>query len=561
MDDIDNIILHSLRQIDCDLDEDIQGLEQLTPSILVRTVSKCLLRIDPSLAELPQTLPPGMAQRFTATARLAEACTAVGYRRDIGYQTFLYSNVAEVRRVFMFLIEQLPKDATDAADPDAPVDRVTELENRIVERMRQQLHGGGTWRTDAVPLDLRNATLGWTNRGRANIPFVTQRDVTEEIKQYWMRRSGLWDEEKDEVDRLLPESATSPTADDTLQKLQAYYAQNKASAPFTADEELTESSGGAAETRLDQLDALEQEIVRIEASIAETQREQTVLHSKRTAVAESSKTLATVTERLREEKKIKERTHILLENPAVNVAKLESIIGAAAEKMKKLQSQWETHRAPLVATLEQHAAKNSDQTSKSQKVADQIESARHKSEEVIVDLQTKSALHARLVQEYERLGRTVSRTAYTSRILEIIGNIRKQKTDIDRILHDTRSLQKELNTITGQLDRQFAVTDDLIYRNAKRDECCKRAYILLVALHTECSELVALVQETGTVKREVRELEDQIEQERDRNVATNLTQIGHDLEEMQQESRRLEDAIKELDLVLVAASNGRNGLK
>uniref|UniRef100_A0A182R0G4 Coiled-coil domain-containing protein 22 homolog n=1 Tax=Anopheles farauti TaxID=69004 RepID=A0A182R0G4_9DIPT len=559
MDDIDNIILHSLRQIDCDLDEEIQGLEQLTPSILVRTVSKCLLRIDPSLTDLPQSLPPGMAQRFTVTARLAEACTAVGYRRDIGYQTFLYSNVAEVRRVFMFLIEQLPKDSTDGTDPDAPVDRVTELENRIVERMRQQLHGGdGTWRTEASPLDLRHSTLGWTSRVRVNMPFVTQRDVTEEVKQYWMRRSGLWDEEKDEVDHLLPESSAVLTEDDALLKLQAYYAQNKANAPFSADEDLTESSS-SSDARLDQLDALEQEIGRIEASIAETQREQAMLQTKCATVDENAKTLEKVNEKLREEKKIKERTHILLENPEVNVAKLESIISAAGEKMKKLQSQWETHRAPLVETLEQHAAKNSDQISKSQKVADQIESARHKSEEVIVDLQTKSALHARLVQEFERLGRTVSRTAYTSRILEIIGNIRKQKTDIDRILHDTRNLQKELNTITGQLDRQFAVTDDLIYRNAKRDEYCKRAYILLVALHTECSELVALVQDTGTVKREVRELEDQIEQERDRNVAASLSQIGYDLEEMQQESRRLEEAIKELDPGF--SVGGRIGLK
>uniref|UniRef100_A0A6I8U963 Coiled-coil domain-containing protein 22 homolog n=1 Tax=Anopheles gambiae TaxID=7165 RepID=A0A6I8U963_ANOGA len=547
MDDIDNIILHSLRQIDCDLDEDLQGLEQFTPAVLVRTVSKCLLLIDPSL-DLPQTLPPGMAQRFTVTARLAEACTAVGYRRDIGYQTFLYSNVAEVRRVFMFLIEQLPKDSTDAADPEAPLDRVTDLENRILDSMRQQLRGR---KDPATPLDLRNATLGWAgSRSRANIPFVTQSDVTAEIKQYWLRRSGFWEEEKDEVDRRAPDVAAS--TDDSILKLQAYYAQNKAQCPLA--EELEE----AAETpdRLGQLDALEQEIAAIETAISESRRQRRELHAKRRTVAESAQAVESVAEKLKEEKKIKERTHILLENPEVNVAKLESIIAAAGEKMKKLQSQWEAHRAPLVATLEEHQAKNSDQVSKSQKVLDQIESARHKSEEVIVDLQTKSALHARLVQEYERMGRTVSRTAYTSRILEIIGNIRKQKTDIDKILHDTRSLQKEINSITGQLDRQFTVTDDLIFRNAKRDEYCKRAYILLVALHTECSELTALVQETGTVKREVRELEDQIENEKDRNVVTNLAQIGQDLEEMQRESRRLEEAIQQLEL-----SAGRNGTK
>ncbi|XP_050067177.1 coiled-coil domain-containing protein 22 homolog [Anopheles maculipalpis] len=538
MDDIDNIILHSLRQIDCDLDEDIQGLEQFTPSILVRTVTKCLLLIDPSL-DLPHTLPPGMAQRFTVTARLAEACSAVGYRRDIGYQTFLYSNVAEVRRVFMFLIEQLPKDTTDSADPEAPFDRVTDLENRILENMRQQLRG--SWRTDASPLDLRNSSLGWPSRARANIPFVTQSDVTAEIKEYWLRRSGFWDEEKDEVDRKLPESAVK--AEDSILKLQAYYAQYKSKSPFAEDLDEHEMPNS-----LDQLDVVQQEIDAINTAIEETKREQRDLLSKRAIVEENANTLESAVEKLKEEKKIKERTHILLENPEVNVTKLESIIAAAGEKMKKLQSQWEAHKAPLMATLQEHQSKNSDQVSKSQKVVDQIESARHKSEEVIVDLQTKSALHARLVQEYERMGKTVSRTAYTSRILEIVGNIRKQKTDIDKILHDTRSLQKEINSITGQLDRQFTVTDDLIFRNAKRDEYCKRAYILLVALHTECSELIALVQDTGTVKREVRELEDQIEHEKDRNVAANLTQIGQDLEEMQQESRQLEEAIRQLEM-------------
>uniref|UniRef100_A0A182PQX5 Coiled-coil domain-containing protein 22 homolog n=1 Tax=Anopheles epiroticus TaxID=199890 RepID=A0A182PQX5_9DIPT len=553
MDDIDNIILHSLRQIDCDLDEEIQGLEQFTPSILVRTVSKCLLLIDPTL-ELPQTLPPGMAQRFTVTARLAEACTSVGYRRDIGYQTFLYSNVAEVRRVFMFLIEQLPKDTTDSADAEAPFDRVTDLENRIVENMRQQLRGGGAWRKDLSPLDLRNSMLGWPSRNRTNIPpFVTQSDVTAEIKEYWLRRSGFWDEEKDEVDRRLPDDSAAST-ENSLLKLKAYYAQNKLQHPFTEEQEL--DSGEPPSDRHDQLDTLEQEITNAQTAIEESRIEQRALRTKRKQMEERSNAMEKVTEKLKEEKKIKERTHILLENPEVNVAKLESIIAAAGEKMKKLQSQWEAHRAPLLATLEEHQAKNSDQVSKSQKVMDQIEFARHKSEEVIVDLQTKSALHARLVQEYERMGKTVSRTAYTSRILEIIGNIRKQKTDIDKILHDTRSLQKEINSITGQLDRQFAVTDDLIFRNAKRDEYCKRAYILLVALHTECSELIALVQETGTIKREVRELEDQIENEKDRNVVTSLAQIERDLAEMQQESRRLEEAIHQLE-----ASAGRNGTK
>lgn len=49
---------------------------------------------------------------------------AVGFRGDIGYQTFLYSNVIEVRRVFMFLIEQLPKEAEKARFDTQPKGKI-----------------------------------------------------------------------------------------------------------------------------------------------------------------------------------------------------------------------------------------------------------------------------------------------------------------------------------------------------------------------------------------------------------------------------------------------------
>ena len=40
----------------------------------------------------------------------------LGYRGEIGYQTFLYSNETEIRKVFIFLVEKLPKAAADVAE-------------------------------------------------------------------------------------------------------------------------------------------------------------------------------------------------------------------------------------------------------------------------------------------------------------------------------------------------------------------------------------------------------------------------------------------------------------
>lgn len=41
----------------------------------------------------------------------------MGYKgSDLGYQTFLYSNESDIRKIFMFLVEKLPKDTSQTAD-------------------------------------------------------------------------------------------------------------------------------------------------------------------------------------------------------------------------------------------------------------------------------------------------------------------------------------------------------------------------------------------------------------------------------------------------------------
>lgn len=575
MDEIDNIILHSLRQIGCTLDEEMTSLDEFSPTLLVQVVSKCITLIDPSL-DLPRTLPPGMAQRFTATASLAEACRAIGYRRDIGYQTFLYSNVAEVRRVLMFLVERLPKESADKA-AGQPLDDTTELENRICASLQSQLQA--PW----MPEFCRMADTAGSSSSqpaqiafrrfvprKLNIPFVTQGDIAAEVKEFWSRQAlDVLDEDSfipsviaandgalktnantgdaiDEVDRI---KVSSP-----VDRLQRFYSSSErkstvvpvgqAASNAVEQKQNVLSIVEAAKPGKTPLETLQEEIDQIRAEIERTVVEGTGLEGERMEVAEQCEVQLKAVGKLKDEKKIKERTHILLEDPEVNVKKLQGIIAAGGERMKKLQDQWDAHRIPLEKELEGYRVKHSDKLSKSQQIIDQIETTRHKCEEVVMDLQTKSSMHARLQKELEKLNRTVSRTEFVSRILEIVGNIRKQKTDIDKILQDTRTLQKEINTITGQLDRQFTVTDDLIFRNAKKDEHAKKAYKLLVTLHSDCAELIAAISETGAVKREIRDLEDQIENERSRNTAANLAQISRDLLEMQSESQRLEESLR-----------------
>lgn len=80
------------------------------------------------------------------------------------------------------------------------------------------------------------------------------------------------------------------------------------------------------------------------------------------------------------------------------------------------------------------------------------------------------------------MGKDVSRVSYTRRIMEIVGNIQRQKEDIGKILMDMRIVQKEINSLTGRLERVFTVTDEQVYKDARKDEARRTAYKLLASL-------------------------------------------------------------------------------
>lgn len=65
----------------------------------------------------------------------------------------------------------------------------------------------------------------------------------------------------------------------------------------------------------------------------------------------------------------------------------------------------------------------------------------------------------------------------------------------------------------------------------------------MATLHSECADLIQMVQDTGHVQREIRDLEDQIEIERDRNIAANLEQITNDLKILDAEADDIQHRI------------------
>lgn len=69
----------------------------------------------------------------------------------------------------------------------------------------------------------------------------------------------------------------------------------------------------------------------------------------------------------------------------------------------------------------------------------------------------------------------------------------------------------------------------------------------MASLHADFNELIVLIQTTGTLIREVRDLGEQIENQRKCNISSNLERITLDLEQMKFESVALIEQIKKYE--------------
>ena len=93
-----------------------------------------------------------------------------------------------------------------------------------------------------------------------------------------------------------------------------------------------------------------------------------------------------------------------------------------------------------------------------------MRSVKLKINEIGDDFKHKIVLQQELINELSKTNKNLNRLIYTSRIYDIVGSIKKQNNDIDNILKDTREVQKAINTLDGQLGRQFTVTDELLFK-------------------------------------------------------------------------------------------------
>jgi hypothetical protein len=484
MEEVDSIILETLREIGCELDDDVK-LKNLSPESVYKSIRTLCEIISPD-TNVPKILPAQMAQRFSAASQLVDRCKSLGFNGDLGYQTILYSNINELRRVFMWLIESLPKseDKTDSFQPTRSLTKAKSIENEIARKLGSELRqpwvlgflqAPSSYNFSPVELETPAAKRGdneYVEKYQLPIFHQTRNIIPSIIATHDidLMRKNIPSSESSEISKKLRSSMIRSTQSLNLLTTSSRSTLSSMS-NLGVTEKLPETAHQPAHVPKSQIEILTERVESLKEQVNEQEDMYNHLTFNRDEVLKTIESDRVTLEREKKDGKLKMQISMLLDSPEESIEKLHQTLAMARQKRQTLNAKFETHKDPLEQQLEALTGTNSVKLERIKNTRESIRSMRHTMTEIQEDVKVKVQLQRDLIEQLNKVKRTTERSAYTSRIADIIASIKKQNYDINEVLKDTRSLQKAINTIEGQLQRQFTVTEELVWTKVRRSTC------------------------------------------------------------------------------------------
>ncbi|KAL1463308.1 hypothetical protein WDU94_015071 [Cyamophila willieti] len=513
MEEVDKIIIFTLKGLNCDIDEDVITINKLTTDVFVEAVVKMIQIIDPSF-QSSKVLPSSMSAKYKYCASLSDKVKSIGFQGDIGYQTFLYGNEMEVRRTLMYLIERLPREQTKVATHAET--RLETFRKKLSQAIVHNCTSTHTKKFLSVPLE-----TGIVKPGQ-NKNSMTPR----EWREYCIKQLPFIINQVD-ANLIFPSIIT----------LNAYNGDD-IKEPFPIVNEDKESMYNQTEipninNTIIPRDISQSDLNKLSQHIQSEIEEFIELKREYKQLEKLKKEEEIHLNKNKKENDVDEKINMMLPEPEDYIEKLDSKIYAAHEKMKLLQDQWEEVQKPYM----EEKSKKSKKQSHTSEHYEQLKILREIAHDLRKEYEIKTNAYNKMNENLPK--KSVNRSSYTKRILEIINNIKKQDSDIMKIITDTKQVQKDLNNVNGKIERCFTLADEMIFKDVSKDDVSRKAYKYLVTLHTDCNEIVKVVTEIGNLKKEMKNLEEQIDVLCGKNLGENLVQIQQDIEHMRGEGNIL----------------------
>ncbi|XP_020583942.1 coiled-coil domain-containing protein 22 [Phalaenopsis equestris] len=180
---------------------------------------------------------------------------------------------------------------------------------------------------------------------------------------------------------------------------------------------------------------------------------------------------------------------------------------------------------------------NSEQPEEKEKLI-QLKEIEQEIEATLAEISKREAEHLDLLIELEQQPKLPFRKSYVDRITEITKNSRKLDADVIQILKETRELQLESNSIQERLNRTYAVVEEIVFREAKKDAVGRQAYRLLTSIHDNFLQIADTILATDRAQREAACLEQKIAAFSSRYL--DIAKLQADLDSIRKENKLLE---------------------
>lgn len=154
------------------------------------------------------------------------------------------------------------------------------------------------------------------------------------------------------------------------------------------------------------------------------------------------------------------------------------------------------------------------------------------------EIQKREEERCKLQTELERQPKAAPRKSYIHGIKEITKNSRKLDSDIQRISGETRELQLESNSIRERLHRSYAVVDEMVTRELKKDPSIRQVYKLVTSIHGIFEQISEKILMTDRLRREAVDYEKKLGSITSRGMS--LEKLQADLDAIRQENQNLE---------------------
>ncbi|KAK7857641.1 coiled-coil domain-containing protein 22 like protein [Quercus suber] len=486
MEESQEILLNSLESLGISIPQSVSSVKDLNPTTLVSTCAQCLNLLDPT-ASFPTSLPSdSMADQFKICTDLATRIKNLGFVGDMSFHKFLYPSEEDLYKLIRFLVERLSELSEDRITADV----------KDINDMPACL--------EKVGAKLKDLKL------KTEVPELS--NAKTEDAYAGMPHEG----------DLIPQKMDKKAVDNILCSRTGDFSKDKLASVLSRTDSTEEV-----------MDAIRDTSGNEETSAWRDDEDVGVFEQKGTFREQSSKIRRYETERIQNQEKV------LMEETLVKNSGLQQL----EEQLELLRAAAEValdDKHPIDFYLEQL---NEQVDAKKRHLVElelEWEAVRKSLEEKKKGLE--ESLYATNPEAQEKLQKLREVELELQSTLSEIRE-RKQDADIERILKETRELQLESNSIQERLHRTYAVVDEMVFREAKKDPVGRQAYILLTSIHETFEQISEKTLATDRVRREMAEHEKKLAAMAARSL--NVDKLQADLDAIRKENEYLERRLRD----------------